>query len=305
MRILAYPIRWIAAAGFAAIGLISAAGAAEPPPLPFHTIEGYGGGAITPMAYIVNAGPKDQPFGLPAAAFSYVNLGQKDLEALTVTETLYGRLELGYGFDRLGLGRLPDDIKAVTGVNIEHDQVYLHNLNARFLAIEEGSFAKLVPAVTGGVHFKYNDGIDSIDHHLGGALKSIGYDRDWGVDFTLTATKGIPVFGRPLILTGGLRASEAAQIGTLGFGNDYAVTFEGNVIYLPTDWLLLAYEFRQKSNPYDKIPGLVGAEENWHAIDVSLILAPHATIVAGYGVFGNLANADANSAFWLQFKYEF
>ena len=28
------------------------------PPLPFHTIEGYGGGAITPMAYLVNAGPK-------------------------------------------------------------------------------------------------------------------------------------------------------------------------------------------------------------------------------------------------------
>ncbi|HVT89250.1 MAG TPA: DUF3034 family protein [Tepidisphaeraceae bacterium] len=299
-------MRQIVAAGFAAVGLFSAIAGAEPPPLPFHTIEGYGGGAITPMAYLVNGGSKDQPFGLPAAAFSYVNLGQKDLEALTLTETLYGRLEIGYGVDRLGLGKLPDDIKDATTVDIKRDDVYLHNLNLRFLAIEENRFGAYTPAVTTGVHFKYNEGIDSIDHRLGGALTNIGYDRDWGVDFTATATKTFAnVFGRPLILTGGLRASQAAQIGALGFGNDYVFTFEGNVAYLPTDWLLLAYEFRQKSNPYDKIPGLVGDEDNWHAIDASLIIAPHATIVAGYGVFGNLANADANSAWWLQFKYEF
>jgi len=275
-------------------------------PLPFHTIEGYGGGAITPLAYLVNPPAKGEIFGLPAVAFSYVNLGQKDLEALTFTETLFGRLELGYGVDRLGLGELPHDIKKATTVDIKRDDVYLHNFNARFLAIEENSFGPYVPAVTTGVHFKYNDGIDSINNRLGGALSNIGYKEQYGVDFTVTATKTIPnVFGRPLILTGGLRLSEAAQIGALGFGNSYSPTFEGNVIYLPTNWLLLAYEFRQKSNPYDKIPGLVAEEDNWHAIDASLILAPHATIVAGYGIFGNLANADANNAWWLQFKYEF
>ena len=36
------------------------------PPLPVHTTEGYGGGAITPTAYLVNPGPKGQVFGLPA-----------------------------------------------------------------------------------------------------------------------------------------------------------------------------------------------------------------------------------------------
>ncbi|HEX3000667.1 MAG TPA: hypothetical protein VHR86_10600, partial [Armatimonadota bacterium] len=40
------------------------------PPLPFHTIEGYGGGAITPMAYLVNAKPAQGVFGQPAFAIS-------------------------------------------------------------------------------------------------------------------------------------------------------------------------------------------------------------------------------------------
>jgi hypothetical protein len=285
----------------------AAAAPAEAPPLPFHTIEGYGGGAITPMAYLVNPGPKDAIFGAPAAAFSYVNLGHKNLEAFTFTETLFQRIELGYGLDRLGLGTLPHDIKEATTVDINRDQVYLHNFNLRGLLLEENSFdTQILPAVTAGAHFKVNEGIADINHILGGALESIGYEKSNGVDYTLTASKLIPnVFSRPLIVSAGLRNSEAAQLGFLGFGDDRTTTFEGNVAYLPTDWLLVAYEFRQKANPYDKIPGLVDEEDNWHAVDVSWIANAHTTVVAGWGAFGNLANAEANGAWWMQVKYEF
>lgn len=283
------------------------AAAPASPPLPFHTIEGYGGGAITPLAYVVNpAVNKNDIAGLPSVAFSYVGLGQKDLQALTFTETLFGRLELGYGVDRLGLGKLPDDIQAAATVDIDHDQVYLHNLNARFLVIEEGSLGQYTPAVTVGAHLKYNDGIDSINDRLGGALTGIGYDEQWGTDFTLTATKAFPdVFGRPLILTAGVRFSEAAQLGTLGFSDGYTPSVEGSIIYLPTDWLLIAAEVRQKTSPYDEIPGLIGPEDTWFALDASWIINSNSTLVLGYGYFGNLANADANAAWWLQYKYEF
>ncbi len=277
------------------------------PPLPFHTIEGYGGGAITPMAYLVNPGPKDAIFGAPATAFSYVNLGHKNLQAFTFTETLFQRIELGYGLDRLGLGTLPNDIEDATTVNINREQVYLHNFNLRGLLLEENSFdTGFLPALTAGAHFKINEGVDDINDILGGALESIGYEHDYGVDYTLTASKMIPkVFSRPLILSAGLRNSEAAQLGLLGFGDDRTTTFEGNAAYLPTDWLLVAYEFRQKANPYEKIPGLVDEENNWHAVDVSWIANAHTTVVAGWGAFGNLANAKANGAWWLQLKYEF
>ncbi|MFI4912866.1 MAG: DUF3034 family protein [Sedimentisphaeraceae bacterium JB056] len=278
----------------------------ECPPLPFHSIEGVGGGAITPIAYIVNPEQVDGK-SKPSIAISNIIAGKKNLQAITITQAFDGRIEFGYGFQRLGLGDLPDDIEDATGIDIDRNQVYLHHFNLRGLLFEEDPQGWF-PAITAGVHFKINDGIDSIDNKLSGALSGIGYERDYGVDYTLTASKkieGAGLFGRPVILTGGLRNSSAAQIGLLGFGDDRTTTFEGSVVTCPADNVILAYEFRQKANPYDKIPGLVGDEDNWHAIDASLILDSQTTIVAGWGALGNLANGREDGAWWLQVKYEF
>jgi hypothetical protein len=280
------------------------------PPLPFHTIEGYGGGAITPIAYLVNPPAPGNIFGLPAGAFSYVNLGSKNLEAFTVTENIAGRVELGYGADHFDFGTLRSDIQSATGININHNDEWLHNFNVRVLALPEGSFNLPLPALTLGASLKYNDTISSVYNTLGGRggpLYAIGYRRDWGADFTQTFTKAFPhVFGRPLILSAGLRESDAANLGFLGFTDTYKVGFEGNIVYLPTDWLLVAYEYRNKPRGFSAdIPGLINQEQDWHAFDVSWLINKRATLVAGYGIFGNLANSKANSAWWLQVKYEF
>ena len=158
------------------------------------------------------------------------------------------------------------------------------------------------------MHFKVNRGIEDIDDRLGGALSGIGYEKDHGVDLTLTASKMLVAdwtFKRPLILTGGLRNSSAGQVGLLGFGDDRATTFEGSVAFLPKDWLLVAYEYRQKTNPYDEIPGLVGDEDDWHAVDVSWIVSSPPTLEAGWGAFGNVTNEKENGTWWLQWKREF
>ena len=99
-------------------------------------------------------------------------------------------------------------------------------------------------------------------------------------------------------------------MGFLGFGDKYHATFEGNLSWLPYDKVLVAYEFRQKTDPYGTISNgaggyLIGGEDNWHAFDVSLIPNKHSTIVAGWGIFGNLANAKADNSWFLQYKYEF
>jgi hypothetical protein len=280
----------------------------DPPPLPFHTIEGYGGGAITPMAYLVNPStdPCCCPWGKPAVAFSYVNMGHKNLDALTVSETLFGRLELSYGADRLGVGTLTRDLNQA-GFDVPQTDVWLHNFNVRYLAVKENYCDTLLPAVTFGVHFKWNANINQINNEVNQALSSIGYTRDSGQDYTVTLTKTLPkAFGRPVIVSGGLRASQAANLGFLGFGDSWHTTFEGSVAYLPCDRLLFAYEFRGKASPfYGEIPGLIGDEDSWHAFDAALILNSHSTLVAGYGMFGTLANTDENSVWWLQLKYEF
>jgi hypothetical protein len=289
------------------------------PPLPFITIEGQGGGAITPMAYLVNPAPEGTIFGKPSVAMDYIGLGRKNLDTLLVTENLYGRFELGFAADRLGLGTLPTDINKTFGLPdlIDNSDVWLYNFSGRYLIVKENACDfKWLPAVTFGADLKYNADIDSINDKLGHALTTIGYAHDTGVDFTLTATKtfGKAFFGKPLILTAGLRESEAADLGFLGFSNTYAASFEGSIAILPWDKVLLAYEYRQKTSPYGTIgPGgtipvpnlLIGTENDWHGFDVAYIINKHTTLVAGAGLFGNLANAEANGAWWLQLKYEF
>ncbi|MEI8235488.1 MAG: DUF3034 family protein [Verrucomicrobiota bacterium] len=282
------------------------------PPLPLHTIEGVGGVVITPIAYLVNPGPAGTIFGLPAASATYVKANTKNVESAVLTETLFGRLELGYAASRFGVGNLVDNVKNATTVDIP-DHVLVHNFNARFLALPENSFDLPVPAVTLGASYKYNDGIGDINQRLGGALTNIGYKSNDGVDFTLTATKAFPkVFGRPLILTAGLRFSEAEQLGYLGFGDKYRATFEGNVVYLVTDWLALAGEFRGKANAYQPIANplkgggyLVGREDNWWTVGAAFIVNPHTTVTVGWGHFGELLNTTEDKGLAISAKYEF
>ena len=237
------------------------------------------------------------------------------LEAVTASETLFARVELSFGADRLGLGTLPADI-AANNLNISETSVWLENFNIRTLLWKENDclFGIKAPAITFGVSLKYNSDISNINKELGNALSSIGYRRDEGVDFTLTATKTFPhlLLDRPLIITTGLRLSEAADIGFLGFGDTYRATFEGNIAWLPWDKVLVAYEFRQNADPYGKIPNaaipgqyLIGAENNWNAFDLALIVNKHSTLVAGWALLGNLANTSANNSWFLQYKYEF
>ncbi len=287
------------------------------PPLPFITIEGQGGGAFTPLAYLVNPATECETFGRPSVAFDYVGLGRKNLEALLLTENLWGRIEFGFAADRLGLGTLPSDINNTIGVDINDSDVWLYNFSARALLVKENANDNMwLPAITAGAILKYNADIASINDKLGGALTAIGYDHDTSVDFTLTATKTFPkaFLGHPLIATVGLRESQAADLGFLGFADKYTASFEGSLATFLSERLMIAYEFRQKTSPYGTIgPGgtvnvpnvLIGDENNWHAFSLAYILSKRATLVGGMGLFGNLANAEANDAWWLQLKYEF
>ena len=303
----------------------------EGPPIPFHCIEGYSGGVITPMAYICNADGASDMIGQPVFSYTFLDLGTKNIHAFVVTIPLFRRIELGYAFNYFTLGSLFDDLNrtvvtpaTVTVIprieqdpimvytpartmNPSRDNFWLHHFNVRGMLVEENSFDLPLPAVTAGVHFKYNHGINSLDRSLGGALSRIGFERSNGTDFTLTASKMFPTlaFGRLVIVTGGIRWSQAAQIGLLGFGSTYDTTFEGSVACLPTDWLVLAYEVRQKDNPYTEIDGLLGDEDWWQAFSATWIVNDSLTLSAVWGIFGNVANARADNTLAIQAKWEF
>ena len=279
----------------------------KPAPIPIHTIEGYGGGIITPMAYLINPGPEGTTIGLPTVSVSFIKLNDKDLEVVAISQTFFRRFELSYAMNRLGIGSLDNDIDKRLGIDLNRKDIYLHHFNLRGLLIEENSFGLPLPAVVAGVHFKYNDSIQTINRRLGGAFRAIGLEKSNGVDWTLTATKMFPELacGRPIILTGGLRLSQAAQLGLLGFDDECSASFEGSVAYLPLDNLMLAYEIRQKDSPYDEVDELIGEEDTWHAISATWIVNEHLTLTAAWLGAGNIANSRADCSWGFQARWEF
>jgi len=75
-----------------------------PQPLPIHGVEGYGGIAATYSSYLTNPAQKGAIFGVPSFGAGTVIAGNgKYLGFATITETLWDRLELGYGFNTLSL----------------------------------------------------------------------------------------------------------------------------------------------------------------------------------------------------------
>jgi hypothetical protein len=282
------------------------------PPLPLHQIEGNGGIFATLSAYIVNPPRNGEPIGRPAVGFAYVNLGSdKNLEALTFTESPFSRLELGYGWDHLGLGNLPLALRNAGLVNYHQDEVQLHNFNARLQILKEGEFdQKWIPALTAGVHYKYNDGINEVRTEVkrdAGAdlLGNAGLSRQQGVDYTLYASKLFTQLPRPVLLELGGRATEGVWDGLGGFTHRYNFVFEGNVVVFVTGNLALAAEYKQQPRDYQPIGSLVQKEGDWWTIDAAYVVNQHLTLAAGYGHFGDVLNEQANGVWGITTKWEF
>jgi hypothetical protein len=277
----------------------TAAPAEKPAPLPLHQIEGSGGIFSTLSAYIVNPPRDGEAVGRPSVGFAFVDIGHDvDLEAFTVTESPFKRVEFGYGFDRLSLGDLAGPLK--TG------EVELHNFNARVQILSEGEFdQKWLPAVTAGVHYKYNDSLSDINTTVGGALTDAGISHDSGTDFTLYASKLVTQLPRPVLFEVGGRATEAVWDGLGGFTDSYNFVAEANVVVFVTGSLALAAEYKEQPRDYTAIPGAVGKEGDWWTLDAAYVVNKHLTLAAGYGHFGTVLDHEANGVFGITTKWEF
>ncbi len=250
------------------------------PPLPLHQIEGNGGIFSTLSAYIVNPPRDGEVLGRPSLGFAYVNLGHgQDLYALTLTESPWKRLELGFAYNNLDLGDLPTDILGATGLKLSDQNVGLFNGNARLQLLRENQFEqKWIPALTFGTHFKHNDTYSTINHELGGALEQIGVVDDTDVDFTLYASKLLTFLPRPVLVELGGRATKGVWNGLLGFTTEYQFLFEGNVAVFVTDSFILAAEYKQQSSDYQPIGGLIGKANDWWTIDAAYVVNKHFTV---------------------------
>ena len=279
-------------------------------PLPLHTIQGNSGVHLTPTAYLANPPAEGETFGKPSISFSFSKIGQKDLESFAVTQNLWGRFELGYAIQRLGLGDWPDDVKGSTGLHVRN-HVKLHNFNIRYMAIEEGSYdCGWMPAVTIGAHFKWNENISDLNKQLGGLIDTLGADHDSGTDFTVMASKTIKgLLPNPMIVSFGLRNTDAIQTGLVGFAGQRKTVFEGSIIYFLTEKLVFAAEYKQKPDLMDDFTAggrhLVKTENDWWDLCLAYVVNEHLTVSGGYVNFGNVLGEQVEDGWTMQLKYEF
>ena len=279
----------------------------KPPPLPLHQIGGSGGVFVTLSAYIVNPPRNGELVGRPAVGFSYANLGHgENLEAPTISESPFKRLELSYGWDRFGLGDLPQALRNAGLVNYHQNEVQLHNFNVRLQLLKEDEFdQKWIPALTFGAHYKYNDGISEVNNEVFGLLASHGITRNHGVDYTRYATKMFTQLPVPVLLDLGGRATEGVWEGLGGFTDRYNFEFEGNIAVFLSHHFALVAEYKQQPTDYRPIGSLVQKADDWWTLDAVYIVNKHMTIAAGWAHFGKMLNHEDNGVWGITTKWEF
>ena len=280
------------------------------PPLPLHSIEGTSGVHITSTAYLANPPEEGKVFGKPSFSISSIFGREKNLQSFAVTENILGKFEIGYAYERLGLGDWPDNVKSATGLRVGQ-HLGLHNFNLRAMVVPEGGLdCSWMPAITLGTHFKWSEGQTKLDDDLGGLLDTLGSDRSSGVEFTAIASKTITdLFPRPIIISGGIRNGDAIHTGFFGFAGNRETTFEGSLLVLLTDRLIFAAEYRQKPDLMNQVTAggqhLVKAENDWMSLYLAYVINDNLTISGGYANLGNVADSRENSVFGIQLKYEF
>src|SRR5690348_12868206 len=167
-------------------------------------IEGSAGGGITPWALIAGLGTEDQVGG--SASCTQIAPQDFRLDSCGLAVGVYNRLELSADTLRFDLG------STVPGQSIRLD---VFGAKIRLFGDAVFDQDRWWPQVSVGVQWKHNADFDVVP-------KALGALHADGADFYLAATKVWldGAFGHTWLADLTLRASEANQLGLLGFGGD-------------------------------------------------------------------------------------
>lgn len=240
--------------------------------VPFVNLEGVGGVAFNPLAYLAVAAPKKGEEGLkigpvdigkPRIGAWYVNLNDTDIDWFTagIADTFANRLELSYGYESV----------AIAGVG---HNTHKSNIGAKLLLLEENSFGtKFIPAVSVGTIYKTT----SFNNPAPNVTKD-------GFDYYLVATKLITELPKPVLLSAGVLSSSGQVNGILGFNEQRKQTFFGNVDILPLPNIAIGFEYKQGA--------LFSTfkNANYFNAHVGWFVNPELTLIAAYAHAGDTSS---------------
>jgi hypothetical protein len=250
------------------------------------TIEGQGGGGLTPWA-LITGNETNRGIGLAAHAtgvalpdygfLSYgLAIGLFDRIELSATREEFDTRDVGAA---LGLGQ---------GFTFGQD---VYGAKLRVLGDAVYGQESWLPQVAVGANWKQND--------QGAIVRAIGARDDEGWETYASATK---IFlGESLLLNGTLRWTNANQTGLLGFGSatggDHELQAEVSAGYLLTRSLVIGGEYRMKPNNL-----AIAKEDDWLDLYAAWAINDNLTLTGAYADLGSIATFDDQRGFYLSLQ---
>lgn len=257
---------------------------------PFVNLEGVGGVAFNPLAYLADGGDlikagDQEILGKPRFGVWYANLGDPEIDwtSFGVADTLFKRLELSYGHE------------AVSWVG--RPTFHKNNFDAKLLLLEENHFdTKFLPAISVGTIYKATS--EKGIHKLSLPLRTTG--EDWYAVATKTITR-LPL---PVIVSGGVLSSQEFVTGVLGFNNKRKTTGFANVDVVFPHGIVAGYEFKQGEH-YTAVKNT-----NYWNVHLAWLANNNLTLIAAYtntGSYGKAKNTRTGlgDGFVLSAQYAF
>ncbi len=204
---------------------------------PFNNLEGVGGVAFNPLAYLggeSSVNPEDKAdenpsdikrftkyIGNPRFGTWYVNLGDVNVNwfSFGVSDTLFDRLEVSYGYEAISQKNAADHTK--------------NNIGTKLLLLPENLFnTKFLPAISIGGIYKHTDNVVA------------GARRD-GWDGYIVASKTITQLPLPVILSAGGLLTSSYATGVFGYNKRSKPTWFANADVLLTENIVAGAEYKQ------------------------------------------------------------
>lgn len=253
------------------------------------TIEGQGGGGLTPWA-LITGNETDRGVG-GTAHVTAVELPDYSLLSYGAAFGLFDRVELSYTrqeFDTqnvgavLSLGRGFTFGQDVWGakVRVIGDAIY-----------DQDTWA---PQVAVGANWKKND--------QGAVVSAVGGRDDEGWEAYATATKIL--LDSSLLLNGTLRWTNANQTGLLGYGgnlnDNHELMGEFSAGWLLSPEIVVGAEYRMKPDNL-----AIAKEDDWVDIYAAWAINHHVTLTGAYVDLGSIATFDNQRGVYLSLQAGF
>jgi hypothetical protein len=241
---------------------------------PFVNLEGVGGVAFNPLAYLADSGEEFIKIGdtnivaKPRFGAWYVNLPDAKIDWVSfgVATTLLKRLEVSYGYQAINWEAAPSAF-------------HKNNIGAKLLVLKENSFdTKFVPAFSIGTIYKTTS--DKSLREAG--LNSL---RSSGQDWYAVATKTVTLLPVPVIVSGGVLSTQEYVTGVLGFSDKRKLTGFFNIDLVLPKGFVVGYEFKQGARFSD-----VQNANYWDA-HLAWIPNKNLTLIAAYTATGDYGKA--------------